>query len=791
MIAPILKWLFIQYNRGALKNKLFDGELAIDGLQHPVTIYRDEASIPHIYAETNTDLMFAQGWIHAQDRLWQMEMNRRVAMGRIAEAFGNLALDTDRLVRTLGFNRLSKQDWINTSPELKSLMGSYADGVNAYIANGKLPIEFRLAGIKPEAWHPIDSIGWGRVMSWTLSHGWSGSLTRQEIVEKIGVEKAAELSIYYPDTNPVELPNGLEFNSLSIDEMYDAVVGPFLAKDMEGGGRGSNAWAISSKKSETGRPILCNDTHLVLSAPSVWYLNHLHSEEGFHVFGASLAGVNGILIGHNEKVAWGITLAFTDVEDIFVEKVDVEFPDSYEYCGEKLSFDCIEETILVKGQSPHIETVKSTIHGPLIGSVTKDNNRTISLCSKTLMEMKFPEAIHAMNMAQNVNEFSRAVDLIFTPLNLAYADVEGNIGLFISGRVPIRKKGNGQLPVEGWTGEYDWVSEIPLSEMPKSVNPKQGYLISCNHKIVDDSYPFFLSNSYMNGFRARRIENIFSSTEKISMDVCKELHQDVYSIPAEIFINGMIRGLRTAIPKVQKILDILLKWDFILAKDSSAATVYQVLMYKIVRNLVEGDLGKDLTDRYMGVGEHPLLLPTSELLGHTTQAVFNILQNINSKWLSSSKEILHLLENSMNETCAWLEGNMGYEEDNWKWGNIHHAQFRHGMSIHKPLDKVFDVGPYPIGGDTDTVCQSAYNPASPYHATEWCPSIRLIMDVGKWDNSVMVCPPGQSGVLGSKHYSDMAEKWINAEYIPMLWSRNKVESSAEKVFKLIPENNDE
>ncbi len=792
MIAPILKWLFIQYNRGALKNKLFDGELIIEGLQHPVTIYRDEASIPHIYAKTDQDLMFAQGWIHAQDRLWQMEMNRRVAMGRISEAFGDLALDTDRLVRTLGFNRLAKQDWDNTSPKLKSLMKSYADGVNAYISNGKLPIEFRLAGIKPEPWHPIDSIGWGRVMSWTLSHGWSGSLTRLEIIEKVGVEKAAELAIYYPDDNPVQLPNGLEFNSISTDEMYDAVTGPFLAKDMEGGGRGSNAWAISAEKSATGRPILCNDTHLVITTPSVWYINHLHSEEGFHVIGAALPGVNGILLGHNENVAWGITLAFTDVEDIFVEKVNVESPDSYEYCGEKLPFDCIEEIISVKGKSPHIETVKSTIHGPLIGSVTRDKNLSISLCSKTLMDMNLPKAIYTMNISKNVHDFSHAVDLINAPqLNLAYADVEGNIGLFISGRVPIRKKGNGQLPVEGWNGEYDWDGEIPLSEMPKSVNPKQGYLITCNNKIVDDSYPFFLGNSYMNGFRARRIEDIFSNLDTISIQQCKELHQDFYSIPAEMFINGMIRGLRTAKPKVQKILDVLLDWDFMLTTDSAAATVYQILMYKIVRNLVEDDLGKELTDRYMGVGEHPVLLPTSELLGHTTQAIFNILQNSNSKWMSTSNEILHLLEKSMIDTCHWLEENMGYEVEDWSWGKIHHAQFRHGMSIQKPLDKVFDVGPFPIGGDTDTVCQTAYNPASPYHATEWCPSIRLIMDVGEWDNSLMITPPGQSGVLGSPHYSDMAEKWLNGEYIPMLWSKNKVEESAKKVIKLIPEGYDE
>ena len=788
MIEPILKWIFIQYNRRALTNKLFDGQLTIQGLEYPVIIHRDEASIPHIYAKTNNDLMFTQGWIHAQDRLWQMEMNRRVAMGRISEIFGDIGLGTDRLVRTLGFNRLAKEDWENTQPELKLLMKRYADGVNAYISKGKFPIEFKLAGVKPELWDPIDSIAWGRVMSWTLSHGWSGTLTRQEIIEKVGVEKATELAIYYPDDNPVELPNGLEFNTLSVDKMYEAVAGPFLGKDMEGGGRGSNAWAVSAEKSTTGRPILCNDTHLVLSTPGVWYLNHLHSEEGFHVIGASLPGVNGILLGHNEKVAWGITLAYTDVEDIFIEKVNVENVNTYEYCGENIEFDVVEETIRIKGKPSHIEIIKSTIHGPVIGDVLGRENLPISLCSKTLMDMDLPSAIYALNTAQGIQEFSNAVDIIFAPqLNVAYADIDGNIALFISGRVPIRKKGNGQLPIPGWTGEYDWDRDIPLSEMPKLVNPKQGYLISCNNKIVDDSYPFFLGNSYMNGFRARRIENIFSSNDKISIQLCQDLHQDFYSIPAEIFIKGMIGGLRTAKPKVQKILDVLLSWDFMLTTDSYAATVYEVLMYKIVRNLVEDDLGETLTNKYMGQGDHPVLLPTSELLGHTTQAVFNILQNSNSKWVASSKEILNLLEKSMISTCQWLEENMGYDIDDWKWGKIHHVQFRHGLSVKAPLDKILNVGPYPIGGDTDTVCQTAYNPSAPYHASEWCPSIRLIIDVGEWDNSLIISPPGQSGVLGSKHYSDMAEKWIMGEYIPLLWSRSRIEASAQKTFRLIPE----
>ena len=788
MIASILKWLFVQYNRGSLKSEYFEGELCVKGLQHSVTIFRDENSVPHIYAQTNADLMYAQGWVHAQDRLWQMEMNRRVAMGRVAEAFGDIALDTDRLTRTLGFNRLAEEDWQNTSSQLKSLLESYADGVNAYIENGKLPIEFKLTGVNPEPWLPVHSLGWVRIMAWTLSHGWSGALTRQEIINKIGPEKAAELAIYYPDENPVEMPNGLEMLDLSTDEMIEAMAGPFLAKDMEGGGRGSNAWVVSPKRSATGRPILCNDTHLVLSTPGVWYINHLHSEEGIHIFGVSLPGVGGCLIGHNEYIAWGITLAFTDVEDIFVEKVSDSDPTKYVYRDEDMEFKIIEEKIAVKGEDEHIEKVHYTVHGPLINDVTRGGDHAISLCSKSLEPIHIADALFNLNTAKNISDFSAAIEMINAPqLNMAYGDVEGNIALLVTGRVPVRKRGNGQLPLTGWTGEFDWDGEIPLEKMPKIINPQSGYLISCNNKIIADDYPHFLGNSFMNGYRSIRIEDIFKLNNKISIDLCKKLHTDFFSIPGKIFIEGMVKGLRTARPKVQKMLDVLIEWDYQLNKDSPAATIYQVLIYTMLRNLVEPQLGKSLTDRYMGVGEHPLLLPTSELLGHTTPALFRMLQNPESQWIDSSKDVLKLIEISIMDTCKWLEENMGYEPDDWHWGEIHQARFRHGMSVKEPLDAVFDVGPYPIGGDTDTVCQTAFNPGSPYHATEWCPSIRLIMDVGAWDNSVMISPPGQSGVLGSPHYSDMAEKWIDGEYIPMLWSRDKVESSAKKKIMLKPE----
>ena len=791
MIASILKWLFIAYNKRTLSKEFYNYTLKVDGLKDTVTIYRDKWGVSHIHAQNNHDLMFAQGFIHARDRSWQMEMNRRVAMGRISELFGDIALDTDRLVRTLGFNRLAKQDYDVASDDIKEYLNSYSDGVNAFFREGKLPIEFKLAKVKPEKWTPVDSLGWGRVMSWTLSHGWSGAITRQKIIDKIGIQKAMELSIIYPSDNPVELPDGLEMQNLTPDEMLESMAGPFLGKDMEGGGRGSNAWAVSPKLSDTGRPILANDTHLVLSNPNIWYLNHLKSEQGLHVTGASLPGVLGVMIGHNQNIGWGITVAYTDVEDIFIEKIDPADSNRYFYKDGKRTFQNIEERIYVKGQnSPHIENVRHSVHGPIISGVLDKDSRCLALCSKSLNVLKVSDGILKMNMALDYDSFSKAIEFINAPqLNIVYSDVEGNIGLFITGEVPIRKKGDGQVPVDGSKGEYDWDGNIPFDQMPRLLNPERGYIISCNNKIIDDNnYPYFLGNSFMNGFRANRINRVFSKSSKISIEMSKNLHTDIFSIPAEKFVNGMIKGFRTAKPNAQFIIDRLLDWDFNLDKDSSEATIYQVLMYLIVRRLVEDDLGKELTDEFMGVGKHPLLLPTSELLGHTIESLFTMFQNSQSLWLKSNQDIIDLLENSMIDTYKWLKNNFE-EEDDWKWGKIHQVTFRHGMSVKKPLDQILDVGPFPVGGDTDTVFQTAYNPLSPYHATEWCPSIRLIMDVGKWDNSCVISPPGQIGVLGSEHFSDLAPLWLNGEYIPMLWDVDKVKSHSENKLKLSPKEN--
>jgi len=787
ILPKFLRWAFGHYNWRVLKSSQFDGELNMTGLKESVTIIRDKWHVPHIYAENNQDMFFCQGYVHAQDRIWQMEINRRIGQGTLAEAFGKDALNTDRLTRTLGFNRLAEADLKLMNPEYRKFIEAYSDGINAWQNRNKLPIEFILTRITPEPWSILDILAWGRVMTWTLSHGWSGALTRQEIINKVGNDMAEEIGIYYPDGTPAEIPKGIDVNNLQVDEMFDSSKGPFLAKDMEGGGRGSNAWAIASEKSETGHPILCNDTHLVLNIPGIWYMNHLYSKEGYHCTGFTIPGLPGLLLGHNKHIAWGITLAYTDVEDIFIEKQDVTDPERYEYRGEMKNYDEIKEIITVKGEADHVETIRKTIHGPLIGSVTEYSSQTITLCSKSLQPNTIMDGFFDINQAENWDDFSAGIEKIKAPqLNIVYSDVDGNIGMYVSGRVPVRNKGGGDVPVPGWTGKYDWVSEISHDEMPHVLNPKCGYIISSNNKITGDDYPHYLGNSFMNGYRAARIEEKFCELEKIDFQLVQDLHMDIFSIPGKRIRDGLVAGLRTAKPKAQKLIDLFSDWDCNLDEESIGGTIYQVFLYTLVKNIVEPHLGSKLTEKYLGIGEHPLLIPVNELLGHSTEAVIRIFQNPNSKWVPSGNSAINLIEKSLVESCHWLEQNMGYEPTDWKWGNIHKAEFHHSLSVKKPFDKVFNVGPFPIGGDTDTVHQSAYNPSTPFHSTSWCPSNRLIIDVGNWDASLAISPPGQSGILGSDHYDDMTSLWRTGDYIPMPWSRNKVEELAKYTLVINP-----
>jgi len=762
-----------QFSRRRLPQ--INGEITLPGLSAPIEILRDRWGVPHIYAQTKEDVFFAQGFVHAQDRLFQMELNRRTGQGRLAELFGSLAIDTDRSVRTFGFNRLAEADWDLLSDEFREELSAYADGVNAFIEQpkNKLPVEFLLLGHKPEHWRPVDSLAFSRVMIWQLSHAWQSEIVRAEIAEKIGAEHAAELEIHYPQHSPLTLPNGIEFNALDPSGTLKKIPGPFLDR-----GKGSNAWVVSPHRSETGSAVLCNDMHLAISMPSLWYEVHLNAGEEYHVTGVSLPGTPLVLVGHNESIAWGMTLAFTDAEDLFVEQVDSQ--NRYLFKDEWHEPEIIDETIKVKGQTnPHVEKVMITRHGPVISDVVGYPSQKVSVQSMALKPTTAFEGWYRLNQACNWNEFVEAMRLIEAPqLNVAYADVENNIGYWVTGKVPVRAKGNGTIPAPGWSGEYEWVSEVPFDEIPHALNPEQGYLVSCNHKIVPDDYPHFLGNLWMNGYRARRLTDLIESHEKLSLQDHADFHMDVKCLPGLELVT-LLENVTDPETDVQLALGLLRDWDGFLTPESIGGTVYEVVRYAMVRNLLDPGLGEELSHKLMGRGFHPLLMHSNEFFGNDTVVLFRLLNTPDSWWVRQAGGRDIVISKSLKQAVGWLRDHLGPDEKQWQWGLIHRISFEHPMGLQKPLDQVFNRGSFPIGGDTDTPCQTAMHAHDPYENRAWSPSFRQIVNMGDLSQSLVITPPGQSGQLANPHYDDLAQPWLEGEYHPMLWTREQVHAEAQ------------
>ena len=526
-IGTLARGLLTRMSRGRLPQT--EGKLTLPGLSATVEIIRDRWGVPHIYAENRPDLFFAQGFVHAQDRLFQMELNRRMAAGCLSELFGEAALETDRFVRTFGFNRLGQTDWESAAPEVKEVITAYTAGINRFLEHPqtKMPLELRLLNFKPDPWLLEDSTIFSRLMIWKLSHAWQSDLVRAEIAEKVGMEHAAELEINYPTNNPVSLPKGIEFNALDPDGNLRKIPGPFLDR-----GKGSNEWAIHPSRSETGHAVLANDMHLALGTPSLWHEMHLNAPD-YHVNGVSMPGLPLILVGHNERIAWGMTLAFTDTEDLFVEQIDGQDPPRYLFKDEWHEVEIIEEKIKIKGViDPFVERVEITNHGPIISDRVGQKDQKIAVQSMALQPLPALEGWLRLNTAANWDDFVEAMRCIEAPqLSVAYADVDDNIGSWVTGKVPVRTKGDGSIPVPGWSGEYEWVGEVPFEEMPHTLNPERGFVLNCNNKITPEDYPHNLGNVWMNGYRARRLEELITGREKLSMQDHRDFQMDLRCHP--------------------------------------------------------------------------------------------------------------------------------------------------------------------------------------------------------------------------------------------------------------------
>jgi penicillin G amidase len=785
----------------------------VPGLHSGVEVLRDRWGVPHIYAQSTADLFFAQGYVHAQDRLWQMELQRRLASGRLSEVVGEKALPVDRFFRVLGLYRAAEAGVAALGPDSRPALEAYVAGVNAGIEaqRGRWPLEFRLLGIAPEAWRPADSLGWVKVMAWNLGCNWASELIRARLAACLGPELAADLEPAYPQGCPILAqgkglppgatppPNG--WGGPALEEALRRAVAlwqpaaeprctiPELPQGLRQAPGNSNQWAVAGERTASGRPILANDTHLLLQLPAAWYQNHLCGD-GLHVTGVSMLGVPGIVVGHNEEIAWGITIAWHDDQDLYVERFHSEDPQRYEFQGRWLDADVRREEIVVKGRTdPEIETVIVTHHGPiisgLVGEATPLALRWSALDGRDALGGLFP-LIRAATWA----EFRAAVGAWPAPsLNFVYADRQGNIGYVQAGTVPLRPPGDGLAPMAGWTGEHEWQGFLPADELPQAYNPASGWLATANHLVVGEDYAHYLSSDFENPARACRVADLVSGARGLTVEDCLRYQLDTYSAAAAR-LAGHLLAVEPEDERERRALDLLRAWDGRLDAESVAASICQVARLRSLHLLFDGHLG-ELADAYVGLG----ITAVDATSPYHDRSIVRLLDLLDGKgydgWLRDPRSgqlrsRQGLLHQALRETLDLLEEQLGADMARWTWGRLNQVEFGHLMGAVKPLNLLFNRGPFPAAGGQDTLLRASSPPRFPPAGVDVGDALRFVADLGDWEACRAVVAGGQSGRPTSRHYSDLLGLWREGRTHPMPFAREQVERHTERRLLLLP-----
>ena len=770
LIALILiggSCLYFFYHLVTKSFPLTTGVLNLSSLQKPVDIYRDEWGVPHIAAQTEHDLMVATGFVHAQDRLWQMELARRAGSGRLSEILDTATLKYDKLFRTLGFSRLAEKLEKNMHPDSRRLLEDYAEGVNSYIRmqKGRYPIEFDMLNIEPEPWTVQNSLLVARLMAWELNFAWWTDLMYAEIEQKVPHDKFKELLSLSGKTTTITGINAplKDFNATGMLGVGRSFCEYF---HLDGFSGASNAWAVSSAKSLSGKPILANDPHLRVTAPNWWYELH-SSAPGWNVAGVSIPGSPFIIIGHNDSLAWGFTNAMIDDADFYLEHEDSVKPYYYSYKGSLLPMDVREETIRIKSGDSVTITVRSTHHGPIINDVNTALQPEDSLHKQPVairwtgfeMSDEF-HGFYLMNRATNIVEFEHGLKELTVPAQTAvYADAQGNIAYWTAAAVPIRSGSNAMLPLEGWTGYDEWKGFIPFEELPSEINPGRGYIVCANNILGGEEYPYYLSTLWEPPSRYQRITNLLAESEKSSTDDFKLIQQDVvslYSKEVTPFIIEAFKGDTTVNPSITTALEYLHNWDYRCTTNDVATTIFNEFLVRLMHNTYEDEMGTTVFNNFIFYSAIPYRV-TARLLAADSSFWFD---NVNTPRIETKNDII---KQSFAEALDTLRYTLGDEMKNWQWGSIHQIEFAHPFGSRKPLNHVFNVGPFPDGGSATTVNKGDYKLSNPFHVFS-APSMRQIVDLANPEQAFIVNQLGQSGQPLNQHYNDQTPLWLNGDY---------------------------
>jgi penicillin amidase len=756
-LAATAAWLYLHQSLPRL-----DGEVQVRGVGAPVEIVRDAEGVPHLFAKSARDGWFAMGYVHAQDRLWQMEFQRRVAQGRLAEFLGERAFETDRLFRTLGLARMSAHIVERMDADTRANLEAYAAGVNAFMASDPvLPVEFQAMRLGFASWRPEDSVGWLLVMAWDLSTNWRTELGRLRYATKLGAQRAAELLPNYPGDTVPPLP---DFKTLyaAIASDADALLARYPVREES---VGSNSWVVSGARTESGKPLLANDPHLGLQAPSLWYLAHVSTPEG-NAIGATLPGVPFITLGRNDSVAWTLTASNADTQDLFVERVAPGDPQSYVTPKGTAKFEVRDEVIRVGSEERRV-TIRSTRHGPVISDAVKSADgvapagHVLALSWSALTaDNATPRAGFAMNRARNCDEFVKAVrDLAAPAIALVFADRFGCTGFLLPGAIPVRRADNaamGRVPVPGWDARYDWQGLIPFEKLPVLRDPPSGRIVTANHKITPPGYKPFISVDWFPAYRADRIEELLAQTPKHSLATFAKMQADDLSRLARELLP-MAMAAKPTQDAGRRAQALLQGWKGNMAADSAAALVFAAWYRELTRLVYADELGDLFKDGW----DMRAAFMISVMKGERGQ----------ERWCDD-------VRTPAKETCATqaarafdlaakdLEERYGTASE-WRWGSVHTAAGDHRPFGFVPyLSRFFNVAP-PTAGDTYSVNVGHFfirDEARPF-ANRHAPSLRAIYDLADLDQSLFMHSTGQSGNVLSPWYANFAERWSKVEYI--------------------------
>jgi len=733
------------------------GTMKLRGLEKPVTVIRDEWGIPHIYAETQADLFFAQGFVAAQDRLWQMDLWRRVGEGRLAEVVGKGAVERDRFARLLRYRGDMEAEWKSYAPDARPIIESFVAGVNAWIAEtgDRLPIEFRLAGYRPEAWTP--EVCLTRMAGYVMTRNAPMEVLRAQLAHQYGVKFVDEWIEADPPRR-LEIPPGLDLAGIEprILAAANAAGGPVSFNPSDG----SNNWVVDGSMTASGKPLLANDPHRTIALPSLRYLVHLVGP-GWNVIGAGEPTLPGVAAGHNERVAFGFTIVGIDQQDIYVEELNPANPNEYRYRGRWEKMRIEREQIRVKGEAqPREVELKFTIHGPVIHEEAGRHRAYALRWVGSEPGTAGYLASLTLNRVRNWPEFLKAMERWKVPSeNLIYADVEGNIGWVAAGLTPIRRNWSGMIPVPGASGEYEWEGFLPVSELPQSFNPARHYIATANHNILPQGYTKQLGYEWANPIRYQRIDEVLRRPGvKYTVADFERLQHDEMSLPARQLIE-VLKASRIEDPELQPYLRLLREWDGQLGRDSGAAALFEIWLTRlpeaVFRRRVSAEQWSQIASR----------LPIERVIAA----------------LKGGQETAAIAQ-SLTTAVSEARRRLGDDVSLWRWGRLHRAPFNHPLANDEARRELLNLPDIERGGDGNTVNNTSGANFRQTHGA----SFREILDVSDWDRSVATNAPGQSGQPGSRHYDDLLKLWAKGQYFPLLYSRQRVEASAKQRLLLQP-----